>query len=192
MPADSEEFKKIVSKFCQDYHFCLGGGFRDYSKETARRVSDFMEELYKKRNYDKFTTFETENKNMIVAHDLRLFSFCEHHLLPFFGIVNIGYIPFGKVLGLSKMQRVVDKFASKPTIQENLTEEITDFFMKTADTPDCIIQVKAIHTCVIARGTQSTNAQFTTTSVHGHFKESIALRNEFFQTLNSNDKLRIF
>ena len=191
MTLDTDGFKSIVSKFCQDYHYCLGGGFRDYSKETARRVADFMEELYKKRNYDKFTTFETKNENMIVAHDLRLFSFCEHHLLPFFGVVNIGYIPFGQVLGLSKIQRVVDKFASKPTIQEDLTEEINKFFMRNANTQHCIVQIKAIHTCVIARGTQSTNAQFTTTSINGNFK-SIALRNEFYQTLNSNDKLRIF
>lgn len=189
--AITEEFKKTVSNLCQNYHYCLGGGFREYSKDTPRRVGDFLEELKQKRNYDKFTTFETDNNNMVVAHDLRLFSFCEHHLLPFFGIVNIGYIPSGRVLGLSKLQRIVDKFASKPTIQENLTEEITDFLMKTADTPNCIVQVKAIHTCVIARGTQSTNAQFTTTSINGSFKDA-ALRNEFYQTLNSNDKLRIF
>ncbi len=169
----------------------LGGLKEDYDPDTTRRVFDFAHELKVRREYNKFTTFKSENNNMIIAHNLRLFSFCEHHLLPFFGVVNIGYIPHGHIFGLSKMQRIVDKFASKPQIQENLTDEIANFFIQKVTTPHCIVQIKAIHTCVIARGTQSSNAQFTTTSINGNFKDGI-VRNEFYQTLNSNETLRIF
>lgn len=159
--------------------------------ETAKRINRFFEELEIKREYDKFTTFGTTNNNLVVAHDLKLFSFCEHHLLPFFGIVNIGYIPNSRIIGLSKFQRMVDKISSKPTVQEELTEELGSFVVRKVDSPHVIVQVKAIHTCVIARGTESTNSQFTTTFINGSFKE-LPLRNEFYQTLNSNDKLRIF
>jgi GTP cyclohydrolase IA len=188
----TEIFHSISDKVTKEQFIMLGGYENKYDDETTRRVAKFAEELQRKRMYDKFTTFETKSDNLVVAHDLKLFSFCEHHLLPFFGVVNIGYIPFGRVCGLSKMQRVVDKIASKPSIQENLTDEIASFFMKTVESPHCIVQVKAIHTCVIARGTESTNAQFTTTSINGNFKDKPATRNEFYQTLNSNEKLRIF
>jgi GTP cyclohydrolase I len=184
--------KQYSKEITKRYFMLLGGNEKRYDFETERRIADFAKELWKKQNYDKFTLFDTDNDNMVVAHDLRLFSFCEHHLLPFFGIVNIGYLPNGKVIGLSKIQRIVDKFASCPTIQEKLTNDILNFFVKTVDSPNVIIQVKAIHTCVIARGTQSSNAQFTTTGLDGSFKDNALLRNEFYQTLNSNDKLKIF
>jgi GTP cyclohydrolase IA len=172
------------------YYQILRGSAKDFPLETVERVVKFGTELRLKREYDKFTTFETNLKDMVIAQNLRLFSFCEHHLLPFFGVVNIGYIPFGQIFGLSKIQRVVDKFASKPTLQEKLTDEIATFFCRTSNSPHVMVQIKAIHTCVIARGTQSTNAQFTTTSINGNFKDP-AVRNEFLQTLQSNSDLRI-
>jgi GTP cyclohydrolase I len=171
-------------------HLMLGGYENRFDEETVRRVSQFSKELWDKRRYDKFTLFPAENDNMIIAQDLRLFSFCEHHLLPFYGIVNIGYIPSEKIFGLSKLQRVVDKFASMPTLQERLTQEIIDFIWKTIQPKGVIVQCKAIHTCIVARGTNSTNAQYTTSAVYGNFKEA-PIRAEFLQTLQSNQSLRL-
>lgn len=174
----------------KQYYVLLGGDEPNYPVETSYRLNMFSDEFSLKRSYSKFTTFPADNDNMIIAQDLRLFSFCEHHLLPFYGIVNIGYIPDKEIFGLSKLQRAVDKFASKPTIQEKLTEEIISFIMNTISPKGAMVQLKAIHTCIVARGTNSTNAQYTTTAVRGNFKEA-EVRNEFLQTLQSNHSLRL-
>lgn len=173
------------------YFGMLGGNILRYNTETARRVNDFCKELEVKRDYTRFTAFESKNDSMIVGQSLRLFSFCEHHLLPFFGIANIGYIPDSQIFGLSKLQRIVDKFASKPTLQEDLTEEICDFINNLIKPKGVIVQLKAIHSCVVARGTESTNAQFITTSLKGVFKTDAVVRNEFFHSLESNHMLKL-
>ena len=91
------------------YYRLIGGENKNYDKEKSRRLRAFGEELYRKRSYEKFTAFKADHDDMIIGNHLRLFSFCEHHLLPFFGEVAIGYIPNNKIFGLSKFQRLVDK-----------------------------------------------------------------------------------
>src|SRR5262245_45970177 len=150
-------------------YYAMLGGTKYFPSETERRVKDFCKELDVKRSYDKFTTFETKADEMIIGNHLRLFSICEHHLLPFYGKVSIGYIPRGKIFGLSKLQRIVDKFASRPQIQEELTIDIADFIYERIQPKGVGIVIKAIHTCVFARGTQSSDAEFMTNVMRGDF-----------------------
>src|SRR5581483_9069667 len=105
------KFETDFTDAIKSYFEMLGGDESDFSPETANRVRSFGMELDRKRNYEKFTTFDSDCDEMIIGNHLRLFSFCEHHLLPFYGEAAIGYIPNGKIFGLSKFQRLVDMVA---------------------------------------------------------------------------------
>lgn len=165
-------------------HFeMLGGKQNDFSPETVNRVRSFGMELARKRNYDKFTTFSSDCDEMIIGNHIRLFSICEHHLLPFFGEAAIGYIPNGKIFGLSKFQRLIDMVASKPQTQEKLTAEIMKEIKDRLNPLGIGVVLKAIHTCVFARGVQSTKAEFTTNVMYGKFKENPQTRSEFLSCL---------
>ena len=167
-------------------YWLLGGVPKDFDKKTTNRVIGYCAELTMKRSYDKFTTFKSDADEMVIGNHLKLFSICEHHLLPFFGEVSIGYIPQGTVLGLSKFQRIVDKFASKPQIQERLTSEILKFLQETTNAKGAGVVIKAIHTCVFARGVQSASAEFTTTALGGVFKTQPETRAEFLKSIDNN------
>jgi GTP cyclohydrolase I len=169
----------------------MGGRPEEYDHETTRRVFGFSKELEVKREYTRFTRFPSLSDDMIIGNHLRLFSVCEHHLLPFFGEVAICYIPDKWIFGLSKFQRIVDAIASKPQLQERLTHEILEFIQKNIEPKGIAVQVKAIHTCVFARGVQSSTAEFTTTAVIGALKENPQARNEFLQNINSDGRLRL-
>src|SRR5262245_39808262 len=166
-------------------YYLMLGGHADFPQDTDRRVLGFCKELDTKRSYDRFTTFKTNADEMIIGNHLRLFSICEHHLLPFYGEVSIGYIPDGRIFGLSKFQRIVDKFASRPQIQEELTNQIADFIDNTIKPKGVGIVIKATHTCVFARGTQSASAEFITNVMRGAFKENAQARNEFLSCVYS-------
>jgi GTP cyclohydrolase I len=169
-----------------NYYEILGGDPEKYSAETDRRVVSFCDELRVKREYGNFTTFDSKDDQMIIANHLRVFSFCEHHLLPFYGETAIGYIPDRKILGLSKFQRIVDKFASKPQVQEELTGAIISYINELLNPKGIGIVIKAIHTCVFARGPQSTNAEFTTSAMTGIFRSGSETRQEFLQMIDNN------
>ena len=183
----SNEFEKTIS----GYYRLIGGDDGKYDKETSRRLASFGDELLRKRSYEKFTTFKADHDDMIIGNHLRLFSFCEHHLLPFFGEVAIGYIPDNKIFGLSKFQRLIDKVSSRPQLQERLTYQILEEINNRLAPKGVGVVIKAIHTCVFARGTQSSTAEFTTSAVDGIFKENINTKNEFFSIINANGRLRI-
>lgn len=180
-----------IDKIIEGYYTLIGGDNNKYDKQTSRRLLTFGEELLRKRSYEKFTTFKAEHDDMIIGNHLRLFSFCEHHLLPFFGEVAIGYIPDSKIFGLSKFQRLIDKVSSRPHLQERLTYQILDEINKRLKPKGIGVVIKAIHTCVFARGTQSTTAEFTTSAVEGVFKENINTKNEFLSIINADGRLRL-
>ncbi len=173
------------------FYKLIGGDENKYDKETSKRLKLFGDELLRKREYNKFTTFKADHDDMIIGNHLRLFSFCEHHLLPFFGEVAIGYIPDNKIFGLSKFQRLIDKVSSKPQLQERLTYQILGEINKRLEPKGIGVVIKAIHTCVFARGTQSSTAEFTTSAVEGIFKQDINTKNEFLSIINANGRLRL-
>jgi GTP cyclohydrolase IA len=183
----SDELDKIIN----GYYRLIGGDNDKYDRETCRRLRLFGDELLRKRTYNKFTTFKADHDDMIIGNHLRLFSFCEHHLLPFFGEVAIGYIPDNKIFGLSKFQRLVDKVSSEPQLQERLTHQILGEINSRLEPKGIGVVIKAIHTCVFARGTQSSTAEFTTSAVEGVFKENINTKNEFLSIINANGRLRL-
>ena len=183
----SVEFDNIIN----GYYQLIGGEVNDYDKETSKRLQSFGEELSRKRLYEKSTTFKAENDDMIIGNHLRLFSFCEHHLLPFFGEVAIGYIPDTKIFGLSKFQRLIDKVSSRPQLQERLTHQILEEIKNRLDPKGIGVVIKAIHTCVFARGSQSSTAEFTTSALDVVFKENINTKNEFLSIINADGRLRL-
>ena len=169
-------------------YFKLLGGIK-FPTETTARVKRFSEELNRKRNYEKFTTFETTNDEMIVVNRIKVFSFCEHHLLPFFGYCNIAYIPHGKILGLSKFQRLVDSIASKPTLQESVTQEIADKVSEILNPKGVAVAMSCVHTCMYGRGINTSTISVNTQVLQGVMKDQNA-KTEFLARIKNEDIFR--
>ena len=168
----------------------LGGESSEFPDETTDRVLRFKSELANKRAYIKFTTFKTDTDEMIIINGLKLFSFCEHHLLPFFGYGSIGYIPDGKILGLSKFQRLVDKVSSKPTLQEDITNEIANMVQKTLSPKGIGVAFTCIHACMFGRGINTSTCSVNTQVLKGLMKDEHDTRAEFLQRINIENILR--
>jgi GTP cyclohydrolase I len=120
---------------------------------------------------------------MIIVKDIELYSLCEHHLLPFFGKCHVGYIPRGKVLGLSKIARIVDVFARRLQIQENLTKQIADTILKYTDAQGVGVVIEAQHLCMMMRGVEKQNSVMKTSCMLGAFRANISTRGEFLSLI---------
>ncbi len=127
--------------------------------------------------------FESDNDEMVIVREIELYSLCEHHLLPFIGKVHVAYIPTGKVLGLSKVARIVDMFARRLQIQENLTREIADAIAKVTNAAGVAVVIEAKHMCMMMRGVEKQNSVMTTSVMLGAFRESYNTRQEFLQLI---------
>jgi GTP cyclohydrolase IA len=127
--------------------------------------------------------FESEASEIVLVKDIELYSMCEHHLLPFIGRAHVAYIPNGKVIGLSKVARLVDVFARRLQIQENLTIQIADALMKTLHPAGVGVVVEAKHLCMMMRGVEKQNSSMTTSCLLGSFKDDARTRSEFFSLL---------
>ena len=123
--------------------------------------------------------FTQTTSSMVIVKDIELYSLCEHHMLPFFGRCHIGYIPDGKVFGVSKLARVVDMFARRLQLQERLTEEISRVVMEEVGARGVGVMIEARHLCMMMRGVEKQNSTMVTSSVLGVFREHLATREEF-------------
>ncbi|MGV6859034.1 MAG: GTP cyclohydrolase I FolE [bacterium] len=128
--------------------------------------------------------FSTDNDEMVIVRDIELYSMCEHHLLPFIGKCHVAYIPDGKVIGLSKIARIVDMFARRMQIQENLTKEIADAVMEVTGALGVAVNIQAKHLCMMMRGVEKQNSEMSTSIMLGTFRTSQATRNEFLQLVS--------
>ncbi len=128
--------------------------------------------------------FTQDINNMVIARDIELYSLCEHHMLPFYGRCHIGYIPRGKVFGISKLARLVDLYSRRLQIQERLTEQIAHCIMETAAPEGVGVIIEARHLCMMMRGVEKQNSMMVTSSVLGSFHDSAATRNEFLALIN--------
>lgn len=158
--------------------------------KTPHRVAEAYEFLTKGYDEDfkkivNGAIFEEKYDEMVIVKDIDFYSMCEHHMLPFYGKVHIAYVPDGKIIGLSKLPRVVDVYARRLQVQERLTQEI-------ADTLDEILQPKGVgvvaegyHMCMMMRGVQKQNSITTTSAMHGLFKEDARTRAEFLNLINT-------
>jgi GTP cyclohydrolase IA len=123
--------------------------------------------------------FTQTTSSMVIVKDIELYSLCEHHLLPFFGRCHIGYIPDGKVFGVSKLARIVDMYARRLQLQERLTEQISQTVMQEAGARGVGVMIEARHLCMMMRGVEKQNSTMVTSSVLGVFREHLATREEF-------------
>lgn len=151
----------------------------------AARAFEFLTNGYR-QSLDEVVNgaiFESDTSEIILVKDIELYSMCEHHLLPFIGRAHVAYIPKGKVIGLSKVARLVDVFARRLQIQENLTMQIADALMKTLHPAGVGVVVEAKHLCMMMRGVEKQNSSMTTSCLLGSFKEDARTRSEFFSLL---------
>ena len=123
--------------------------------------------------------FTQTTSGMVIVKDIELYSLCEHHMLPFFGRCHIGYIPSGKVFGVSKLARLVEVYARRLQLQERLTDQISQVIMESVDAKGVGVMIEARHLCMMMRGVEKQNSVMVTSSVLGTFRESQATREEF-------------
>ena len=128
--------------------------------------------------------FHEASKDMIVVRDVEFFSHCEHHLLPFFGKAHVGYIPNGKVIGLSEIPRIIDMYARRLQVQERLTHQIADAIKDVLKPNGVAVVMEGRHMCMQMRGVEKQNSLATTSTMLGRFRESVRTRNEFMYLTN--------
>ncbi len=158
---------------------------REGLKMTPERSAKAWQKIcsgYGQRVEDVVTTFDAENfDEMIVVRDIEFYSTCEHHLLPFFGSVTIGYLPEKKIIGLSKLPRIVEIFARRLQNQERLTMQIADAVQNVTEARGVGVIISARHLCMMARGVEKQATSVETSSLRGRFKNDVRTRAEFLQ-----------
>jgi GTP cyclohydrolase I len=175
-------FKKLLSEIGEDPE-------REGLLKTPRRVAKAYE--YLTSGYEKSieqvlnqAIFEEKYDEMVLVKNIDFYSLCEHHLLPFFGKVHVAYIPNGKIVGLSKIPRIVDVFARRLQVQERMTQQIADSIEKYLTPRGVAVVSEAFHMCMMMRGVEKQNSAATSSAVHGDFKTDARTRNEFFHLIN--------
>jgi GTP cyclohydrolase I len=155
---------------------------RDGLRETPSRVARMYEELFSglHENPDEHleVTFDEAHHEMVAVRDVPFSSMCEHHLMPFEGKAHIAYIPNGKIVGLSKLARIVDGYARRPQVQERLTTQIADVLAKKVDAQGCAVVIEAIHTCMTCRGVKKPGSIMVTSALRGVMHTNQATRAE--------------
>jgi len=155
-------------------------GLRDTPKRVAKAFS-FLTHGYR-ADLDQVINkalFTQDTSSMVIVKDIEVYSMCEHHMLPFFGRCHIGYIPDGKVFGVSKLARLVDMYARRLQLQERLTEQISKVVMEEIGAKGVGVMIEARHLCMMMRGVEKQNSVMVTSSVLGVFRDHLATREEF-------------
>ena len=157
--------------------------------KTPERYAKAMEVLTKgySENAEKIINnaiFSSEANNMIICRDIEVYSLCEHHMLPFFGRCHVGYVAKDKVLGVSKIARIVEMYARRLQIQERLTVQIAEEIKRAVDAEGVGVVMECQHLCMMMRGVEKQNSLMTTSSVLGTFRKNLATREEFLNLLN--------
>ncbi len=163
---------------------------RDGLKDTPQRAAKAMQFLTRgyHQSLDEVVNnaiFESDNDEMVIVKDIELYSLCEHHLLPFIGKCHVAYLPTGKVIGLSKIARIVDMYARRLQIQENLTKQIAEAVMQTTEASGVGVIIEAKHMCMMMRGVQKQNSVMSTSIMLGKFRSRPETRAEFLNLLKS-------
>ena len=167
---------------------------REGLQKTPRRVAEAYSYLTSGYKMDFNTVindaiFESDANNMIISRNIEVFSLCEHHMLPFYGVCHIGYIAEKRVLGVSKLARIVDFYARRLQIQERLTDQIAHAVKDTIGAEGVGVVMEARHMCMMMRGVEKLNSSLITSSVLGSFHDDLATREEFMSLVNSRSHL---
>ncbi|MFN0135477.1 MAG: GTP cyclohydrolase I FolE [Phycisphaerae bacterium] len=160
---------------------------RDGIRETPSRVARMYGELFAGLHDDPErhleTTFDENHHEMVVLRDVSFNSMCEHHLMPFEGTAHIAYIPGGKIIGLSKLARIVDAYALRPQVQERLTSQIADLLAQKVQVKGCAVVLEAVHTCMTCRGVKKPGSVMVTSALRGVMHTNQGTRSEALQLL---------
>ncbi len=180
------DFEAIEASVCQILTAIGEDPLREGLQKTPARVARMYEELLQGYHLDPAALindaiFDVQYDEMVIVRDIEFYSLCEHHLLPFIGRAQIAYIPNGKVLGLSKIPRVVDMYARRLQVQERMTRQIADFLRDLLKPQGVAVVVEAMHLCSMMRGVKKHDARMTTSAMHGAFRANLATREEFLQ-----------
>jgi GTP cyclohydrolase IA len=157
---------------------------------TPRRVAKAWEFLTSGYTQDakkvlQKAVFTEKYDEMVIVKDIDFFSMCEHHLLPFYGKAHVAYIPNGKILGLSKIPRLVEVFSRRLQVQERMTQQIADTLFEALDPDGVAVVIEARHLCMMMRGVEKQNSVATTSAMLGSFRDDERTRNEFLKLINS-------
>jgi GTP cyclohydrolase I len=187
MPLNAKKIEKLVRQLLIE----IGEDpEREGLLKTPHRVAAALEFLTSGGRTDPVTVindaiFTQQTNSMVIVKNIEVYSLCEHHMLPFFGRCHIGYIPSGKVFGLSKLARLVDLYARRLQIQERLTEQISQVVMDSIGAQGVGVMIEAKHLCMMMRGVEKQNSEMITSSVVGTFRNSAATREEFLALIGA-------
>jgi len=161
-------------------------GLRDTAERVARMYAELLQGLHEDPREHLTVVFDEQHDEMVVVKDVPFSSLCEHHLLPFHGRVHAAYIPRGRVVGLSKIARVIESFARRLQVQERMTSQIADMLMEELDAQGVAVVVEASHTCMTMRGVKKPGSFMVTSAMSGEFKSNQATRSEFLALVMHN------
>jgi GTP cyclohydrolase I len=147
-------------------------GLKETPARVARALKENFEGLWQRPEDVLTTTFDIGHEELVIIRDIEVFSHCEHHLTPFHGVAHIGYIPSGKITGLSKVARLVDLFARRPQVQERLTTQIADALVEILNPMGVIVIIDCEHLCMSMRGVRKSQARTTTSAVRGVLRDA--------------------
>ena len=177
-----ESYLKILQEIGEDPD-------RNGLKDTPKRAAKAMQFLMQGYGIDideviNNALFDSDTDEMVIVKNIELYSMCEHHMLPFIGKCHIAYLPKNKVIGLSKIARIVEVFARRLQIQENLTNEIANCIIEKTEAAGAAVIIEAQHMCMMMRGVEKQNSVMTTSCMLGTFRKSPSTRNEFLSLIN--------
>ncbi len=180
-----KELKAIIRALGEDP---AREGLRKTPARAAKALT-FLTQGYKARLEDivNGAIYKSKNDEMVIVRDIEMFSMCEHHLLPFLGRAHVAYLPNGKVIGLSKIARIVDMYARRLQIQENLTRQIAECVLDVTGAKGVAVVIEAKHLCMMMRGVEKQNSSMTTSAMLGRFRDDQRTRAEFL-TLIGRDR----
>ena len=162
---------------------------RDGLRRTPERVARMYAELLQGYRVDPVAMineacFDVQYDEMVIVRDIEFYSLCEHHMLPFFGHAHVAYLPQGKVIGLSKIPRIVEMFARRLQVQERMTRQVADFINELLHPQGVAVVIEALHLCSMMRGVRKHDARMTTSAMLGAFRNSMATRMEFLDNIS--------
>lgn len=174
-------YSEIISAIGEDLS---RPGLRDTPLRAAKAIQ-FLTRGYQQNIDDVINNamFPSDSEEMVIVKNIELYSMCEHHMLPFIGKCHVAYLPKGKVIGLSKIARIVDVFARRLQIQENLTKEIAEVIINKTGAAGAAVIIEAQHMCMMMRGVEKQNSVMTTSCMLGAFRSSQNTRNEFLSLI---------
>ncbi len=186
---------KLLDDLAGHYSAIINGLGEDTDREglqdtpmRAAKAMQFLTQGYQQSLSDLVNNavFESAMDEMVVVQDIELYSMCEHHMLPFIGKCHIAYLPQGRVLGLSKFARIVDMYARRLQIQENLTRQIAEAIEEVTNAKGVAVVIEAQHMCMMMRGVEKQNSRMKTSMMLGQFRKSQATRTEFLNLIGNN------